>query len=248
MNKQKFEDNGNLVSEYPLGVGRLKEMQDDYGMIAAALAGVKDPANMMETKFIVSGCASRGAAGFISWDGELMEVESDSDPTHTCLDVVETSESVTVEGNATVVRVKRVLNYVTPTTLGGGIYTGIYWNDLKTLDVRLRSRNVASAALTGTTDYTVTVNTVGSAGGRMRIHFEGTRSAISLPAVPLAMPYGLLSPFSSAYQRLIPYLKYGNNTCTAGICVIDTDGTLRFDTEPGIGDRVVIDTLVDYDR
>ena len=243
MNKQKFEDNGNLVEEYPLGVGRLKEMQDDYNMIAAALAGIKDPSNITETKFIVSGCASRGAAGFIAWDGELMEVEADSDPTHTCLDVVETSESVIVEGNSVVVRVKRVLNYIAPIDM-----SSIYWSNLKSLDLRLRSRNVATNNLTGTTDYTVTANTVGSADGRFRIHFEGTRSSISIPAVQLSMPYGLLSVYRSIYHRIIPYLKYSNNTCMAGFCVIDADGILWFDSEPSLGERVVIDTLIDYDH
>ena len=247
MNKQKFEENGNLVSEYPLGVGRLKEMQDDYGAIAAALAGIAYPAGFSDTRYIISGCASRGAAGFISWDGELMEVEADNDPTHTCLDVSETSESVTVEGNATVVRVKRVLQYVSPTSVGNGVYLGTYWKDLKKLCVRLRSRNVAASALIGTTDYTVTANTVTDESGRVRIHVEGTRGSVSLPAVNLAMPYSFVNPFTSLHQRLIPYLKYGSNNCKAGFCVIDTDGTIHFDTEPYVGEQVVIDALVDYD-
>lgn len=247
MNKQKFEDNGNMVSEYPLGVGRLKEMQDDYNMIAAALASVKDPSNTLATKFIISGCASRGAAGYIAWDGELMEVEADSDPAHTCLDVVETSESVVVDGNSVVVRVKRVLNYVAPTSIGAGIYTGDFWESLPTLDVRLRQRNVAAAALIGTTDYTVTANAVENHAGRIRIHFEGTRSSVSLPAVNLALPDGILSPYSSNFQRMIPYLKYENNISTPGFCVIGTDGVIRFDSDPLYGAQVVIDTLVEYD-
>ena len=236
MNRQELGQN-----TYPLSATRLKEMQDDYSGIAAAVAGLKDPENASESKFILSGCVQRGDAGFAVWDGELMEVEADADPSKVNLDIHEENVYAAVNGAQVHVRTVRRLRYTASSTP-----TSMLWMTMRRATISL-ARPDAALTIFLSSAWSAALSAEISSGHLM-LTFSG--SITSLHAVTEDNFFRLSAPFLPSRDICVPclyreYSVYGaSGAMLAGSIVLGADGYLRLPIRPHLGDSYAINAKV----
>ena len=134
MNRQNFDTTS--VTNYPLTIDRMSEMQGDLQTPMEILAGM-----LPEGNCILAGCASKGAAGWVRMLNEINQYEvfevRSGDASYSYLKLMQTSATAeNSNGNTVTVRTERYLVWSLNAT---GTYCT--WADLPRMRVRLAAQD-----------------------------------------------------------------------------------------------------------
>lgn len=264
MNRQNFDTNS--VSNYPLTIDRMAELQEDIQAPLIILANMlrTDEAASRTTGCILSGCEHSGDPGYVMLylsDGnggyykEVFEVEAGSNvATYLVLD----ERTTTVENSVEVdvdVRFERVLVWAANEPVSGDY---VSYANLPRLWVKQAAQDDAGWTLcnNGSWWYAqlngVTAR-VKHQGGRVHLWCDvkfglqisqpgsGSANNHERPGVMDAWTYTLPSGYRPSADVLVPVLFNG----TASFAVLNSGGQLLLSQEPELGDTLVIDTFIE---
>ena len=257
MNRQNFDTTS--VTNYPLTIDRMSEMQGDLQAPMEILAGM-----LPEGNCILAGCASKGAAGWVRMlneenQYEVFEVRAGSSGASYL--ALTTPPPVTAEnsdGETVTVRVERYLVWSYNSTANS-----VEWADLPRMRVRLAAQDDAEwlEASGGIrwfagTGYRLRVQRTGG-----RVHMwgdmtfgayvggswitDGERVVVSGTDVRLSLESATILNVPEGYRpdgdMLIP-IRYNG---VASSAVLTSEGNLLLGRDSELGDTLKIDTYIE---
>ena len=270
MNRQNFDTNS--VSNYPLTIDRMAELQEDIQAPLIILANMlqTDEAASRTTGCILSGCEHPGCPGYVMLylsDGnggyykEVFEVEAGSNvATYLVLD----ERTTTVENSVEVdvdVRFERVLVWAVNTPASGDY---VSYANLSRLWVKKAAQDDAVWTLcNGGSWWHAQLNGVTARvkhqGGRVHlrcsvkfgllveqiIHYQGNLEEM-VQQFEMERSTGTYTyTLPSGYRPSADVLVPVIFNGTASYAVLDSAGQLMLSQEPGLGDTLVIDTFIE---
>lgn len=104
------------LSQYPLSVDTLGDMQADYKHVATAVATMRNSSGRRRN-FILSGCEQIGDSGYIVYNNVLYNVVANNNTTANTLEIVVTEKTDTIDGQMVVISTEKHIEW----TEGGSI-------------------------------------------------------------------------------------------------------------------------------